>query len=120
MVVSACWYGLGVVTRGPGRWPLSSGKLISSRIYRDLCIVLDSPTIALTSLNEGVCVIAREKYTKYVRRTRTMEYAGSSSDHSLRLYQYLFFLDGRITHRLGYHFTPSQRMYSSGRSAQRT
>lgn len=90
--MSACLrYGLGV-RKGPGKCPLSSGKLMSSRIYRDLYIVLVSPTIALTSLNEGVWAIAREKYTKYVRRTRIMEYAGRSNDHSLLLYESFFFL----------------------------
>lgn len=77
--------------------------------------------MTLTSLNEGVWAIASEKYTKYVRRTRMMEYAGRSNDHSLLFsYEpfYLFSMMG--AYRLGYHFTPSQTIYSSGRSAQRT
>lgn len=72
--------------------------------------VLDSPTSALTSLNEGVCAIASEKYTKYVRRTSTVEYAGRSRDHSLNLNESFSYLNMKVADRLGYHLMPSQRM----------
>ena len=114
---------LEVRIRGGEPWKVAFGvwhaRLVSLRIYRNLYKLFDSPTIALTSLNDGVWAIASEKYTKYVRRTRTMEYAGRSRDHSLLLYEQYFFF-GNVSHRLGYHLTPSQRIYSSGKSAQRT
>lgn len=64
--------------------------------------------------------MASAKYVKYVRRTSSIAYEGTSSAHSLRGVVVKRWDKGCVhtkTHRLGYHSTPNLTMYSSGSKA---